>query len=228
VNGLGRDIPFAALPGGGTRVFSRALGLPRDAVAAASHVAGALAAGRTRRIALGTVNGRRFLFACGVGLDAAAVRRVDARGRSRDGRRPGDTAFAWELARVLASSRFRLGPALEVDGLGRAAAALVANGDPYTYAGAFPLHVAPEARFELGLDVVAPVSIAATSMPRFLGYLLRGDGQQRAGDVLYRHDVDELRIVCDRPLPLQVDGEDLGDVEHADLRTERDALTVVV
>ena len=44
-------------------------------------------------------------------------------------------AFAWELARELTSSRFRLGPALEVEGLGRAAAALVANGDPYTYAG---------------------------------------------------------------------------------------------
>src|SRR6478672_10811740 len=58
VNGLESDVPIGFLPGGGTSVLSRALGLPRDAIAAAQQVAEALAAGRTRRISLGRVNGR--------------------------------------------------------------------------------------------------------------------------------------------------------------------------
>ena len=84
------------------------------------------------------------------------MRRVDALGRAQDGKRPGDLAFAYELVRVLAAGRFKLEPALEVSGHGRAAAVFVANCDPYTYAGSIPLHIAPEARFELGLDLVAP------------------------------------------------------------------------
>src|SRR6478752_232830 len=68
VNGLESDMPIGFLPGGGTSVLSRALGLPRDAVAAAQQVAQALAAGRPRRISLGRVNGRRFTFGAGVGL----------------------------------------------------------------------------------------------------------------------------------------------------------------
>jgi diacylglycerol kinase (ATP) len=53
LNGLTKDVPFGAIPGGGTSVFARALGLPRDAASAAEHLAEAIAAGRTRRISLG-------------------------------------------------------------------------------------------------------------------------------------------------------------------------------
>jgi len=222
VNGIHPDVPLAALPGGGTNVFVRALGLPRDAVRAASHVADALRTRRTRRIGLGSVNGRRFAFACGLGLDAAAVRTIEAH-RSRRGR-PGDAAFALALARAV--PHFRR-PLLDIRGVGRAASALIANADPYTYAGTIPLHVAPEARFELGLDLVAPECLTAASLPRFLRYMVRGDGQQRAEDVLYAHDVDSIEIRCDRPFPLQVDGEDLGDVEEVHVHAERNALSVL-
>ena len=227
LNGLDGDVPLAPLPGGGTSVFARALGLPRDPIRAASEVVSALEAGRTRRISLGRVNGRRFGFAVGIGLDAAAVRRVERLGRSATGRRAGDLAFAWSLARVLAESRGTLEPTLDVDGLGRAAFALVAKCDPYTYAGPLALHVAPEARFELGLDLVAPRRLTPGAIPRYVGYVLRGKGQQDAQDVLYAHDLDRLEIRCDEPLPLQADGEDLGDAEHVVLEAERDALTVL-
>jgi diacylglycerol kinase family enzyme len=225
LNGLPAGVPFGALPGGGTSVFARALGLPRDPAAAAEQVAEAIGAGRTRRITLGGVDGRRFGFSAGIGFDAATVRRVDALGRAQDGKRPGDFAFAYELVRVLAAGHFKLEPALEVSGHGRAAAVFVANCDPYTYAGSIPLHIAPEARFELGLDLVAPVSVSARSLPRVARRLVTGKGQQTE-DVLYAHDVDRIEITCDRPLPLQVDGEDLGDVEHAVIEAERDAVAV--
>jgi diacylglycerol kinase family enzyme len=223
LNGVGRDVPIGFLPGGGTNVLARALGAPRDPVRAAER----LDLNRTRRITLGRANDRRFAFSCGVGFDAAAVRRVDSLGRASDGRRPGDVAFAWQIARTLAAESFRLEPTLEVVGLGRAAAALIANGDPYTYAGGIALHVAPEAEFELGVDVVAPVELTPRLLPRFARYVLRGDGQQRDRHILYAHDRDRIEVICDRPLPLQADGEDLGDVERLVVEAERDAVTVL-
>ena len=224
LNGVDGSTPLGFVPGGGTSVLPRALGLPRDPVAAARRIA----SGTTRRISLGRINGRRFGFNAGIGFDAELVRRVDALGRKPDGRRPGDVAFAWTAIRVVAGRRARYHEALELEGLGRAAFALVANCDPYTYAGRTPLHVAPLARFELGIDVVAPASVRARDLPRLVRYLVRGKGQVGAAGLIYGHDLDRLVIRCDRPLPLHVDGEDLGDVEEVECSAERDAVSVLV
>ena len=129
---------------------------------------------------------------------------------------------------VVAEQRLRFEPVLEVQGRGRAAFALVANGDPYTYAGSVPIRVAPEARFELGLDLVAPKRVGALTLPRLLRYVLTGRGQARSRELLYGHDLDRIEIACDRPLPLQADGEDLGDVEEAVFEAERDAVAVLI
>jgi diacylglycerol kinase family enzyme len=223
LNGLERDVAVGFVPGGGTNVLPRALGLPRDPVAAARRIA----AGRTRRISLGRVDGRRFAFAAGIGLDAELIRRMEALGRGR-GRRERDLRVIAIALGLLAERRGRLAPALEVRGKGRAAFALVANAHPYSYAGPLPLRVAPEARFELGLDVVAPRALRPRTIPRFLWYALTGRGQTDARDVLYGHDLDRVEIVCDAPLPLQADGEDLGDVASVVIEAERDALTVLV
>jgi diacylglycerol kinase family enzyme len=228
LNGIAEGVPLGFLPGGRTSVLPRALGLPRNATIAAQRVAEALVTGRTRTIGLGRVNGRRFAFAAGVGLDAELVRRVDALGRQEDGKRPGDMAYLAAAVRLVAGQHGRFEPALEVQGLGRAAFALVANTDPYSYAGRVPLHVAPEARFELGLDLVAPQRVRPSTVPRLLRYAFTGRGQAKATDVIYAHDLDAIEIVCDRPLPLQVDGEDLGDVESAVFAAERSAATVLI
>ena len=224
LNGVDGTIPLGLVPGGGASVLPRGLGLPRDPVAAAERIL----RGRERRIALGRVNGRRFGFAAGLGFDAELIRRVDRLGRGPDGRRPSDLKFALAALRILLERRARMDPSLEIVGIGRAAFALVAKGNPYTYAGGMPLRIAPAARFELGLDLVAPRSLRARRLPRLLFYAATGRGQTTAEDVLYRHDLDELEVVCDRPTALQVDGEDLGDVERASFRAERDAVTVLV
>ena len=112
-------------------------------------------------------------------------------------------------------------------GHGRTAFLLVANCDPYTYAGALPLRVAPLARFEGGLDVVGPRRVTPLLLPRFALYLARGRGQERDPDVLYLHDADRIEAVCDTPTPLQVDGEDLGDVTEVVFEAERDAAVVL-
>jgi diacylglycerol kinase family enzyme len=226
LNGLEGDVPIGFLPGGGTSVLPRALGVPHDPVAAAAQIAEALASRRTRRITLGRVNGRRFSFAAGVGIDAEAVRRVDEMGRSDDGKRPGDLAFARAVAAAVAANRGHVEPALELVGHGRAAFAFVANGSPYTYAKNIPMPLVPDADFELGLDFVAPTRIRRRSLLWTTYALLRGHPQR--ANFLVGHDLDRIEIRCDRPLPLQVDGEDLGDVEEAVFEAERGAVSVLV
>jgi diacylglycerol kinase family enzyme len=227
LNGLAQDVPIGFLPGGGTSVLSRALGMPADPAAAARRLAEAIRTQSTRRITVGRVNGRRFAFSAGVGLDAEAVRRVDRMGRTDQGKRPGDLAFALAVVRSLSARRGHMEPALEVKGYGRAAFAFVANGSPYTYVKRLPLPIASEAQFELGLDLVAPVRVRRrTLLPTALS-ILSGHVRGRR-DTLYGHDLDRVEIVCDEPTALHADGEDLGDVREAVFEAERGAVSVFV
>jgi diacylglycerol kinase family enzyme len=223
LNGIARDVPLGFIPGGGTSVLPRALGLPRNPAKAAQRIA----RGTTRRIGVGRVNGRRFGFSAGIGLDAELVRKVDELGRSPDGRRPGDIAFMRVAGSTLWAQRGRFAERLEVEGAGRAAFVLVANCTPYTYAGAVELDLVPDADFEAGLAFVAPVSLRARDLPRVLLRGAHGSGLKDE-NTLAAHDLDRIVVRCDEPLPLQVDGEDAGDVLEAVYEAERDAVTVLV
>jgi len=223
LNGVELDVPLGFIPGGGTSVLPRALGLPRNPARAAQRIA----RGVTRRIGVGRVNGRRFGFSAGIGLDAELVRRVDELGRSPDGRRPGDIAFMRVAGSTLWAQRGRFDERLEVEGAGRATFVLVANCTPYTYAGTVALDLVPGADFDAGLAFVAPVSLRARDLPRVLLRGARGTGLKGANTLAAR-DLDRIVIRCDEPLPLQVDGEDAGDLLEAVYEAERDAVTVLV
>src|ERR1044072_9434909 len=93
-NGLaGTDVPVSGLPGGATNVVARTLGIPTVMVDATEHLIGLADDFRRHRIDLGTVNGRRFVFACGAGLDATVVRRVDAHPKLKA--RAGQWYYTW-------------------------------------------------------------------------------------------------------------------------------------
>jgi len=84
VNGLLEDglddVPdLAVVPGGGTNVFARALGIPRDPVEATGALLRALREGRRRSVGLGQVDDRWFTFNAGLGWDAEVVQAVDRR-----------------------------------------------------------------------------------------------------------------------------------------------------
>ena len=76
--------------------------------------------------------------------------------------------------------------------------------------------------------IAAPTRVRARDVPRLAGYMVRGKGQLDATDVLSGHDLDRIVVRCDNPLPLQADGEDLGDVDEAVFEVKRDAISVLV
>jgi diacylglycerol kinase family enzyme len=226
INGAAGRLPFGFVPGGGASVFPRALGLPRDPIEAAVRAGEALDAGRSLAIGLGRVNGRLFCFSAGIGFDAEAVRRIDRRGRDRDGRRASNAIFAVTVVGILVEQRLSMPAQLTVEGYGRAACLCVANGRPYTYAGPVAITISDNADFAGGLDFAAPREISPLSAPALAYRGIRGTlvGDSR---VITGHDVDGFEVRCDVPLPLQADGEDLGDVTEAGFVAERNALQVL-
>ena len=99
-NGLaGTDIPVSILPGGSTNVVARTLGIPNDVVDATEHLLGCADRFEPRAIDLGIANGRRFVFACGAGLDATAAQQVDSHPRMKH--RFGPYYYTWAAIRGL-------------------------------------------------------------------------------------------------------------------------------
>ena len=127
-----------------------------------------------------------------------------------------------------ASNGWRLPDVLEVKNGGRAALIVVSNDAVFTYGGALALRFCPDARFELGLDYATLASPGALRIAR--GFLRAALGRGLAGlpGAAGAHDVDRIDVVCDRPSPLQADGEDLGDVQEVTFECERDAVSVLV
>jgi diacylglycerol kinase family enzyme len=207
LNGLRPGIPLGIAPAGGANVVARSLGA------------------RERRISVGRVNGRRFAFAAGIGVDSDVVRELETEQRYVSGKRASDLVYA----RAVAGRLWRgYEPRLEVMGMGRAAILFVSNNAVFTYAGPLPLRFSPEARYELGLDLVAPYRVTALSSARLLSRVATGRGLAGGRGVLSGHDIDRIEVRCDAPLALEADGEDLGDVTQAVFEAERDAVTVLV
>ncbi|HET7177215.1 MAG TPA: diacylglycerol kinase family protein, partial [Solirubrobacterales bacterium] len=93
-NGLaGTDVPVGMLPGGSTNVVCRTLGIPNDVVDATEHLLALADDWAPRKVDLGMVDDRCFVFSSGAGIDATVVRRVDAHPKLKA--RIGPYYYAW-------------------------------------------------------------------------------------------------------------------------------------
>jgi diacylglycerol kinase family enzyme len=233
-NGLaGSGTPLTCLPGGATNVYCRMLGIPNDIVDATEHLLRVADDWRPRRVDLIAVNGRYFTFSAGLGLDASVVRRVDAHPRLKTRLRQWYFTYA---ALLEFNRRYLVRPPqidVEVEGepAVRGVTALVQNGDPYTYFGRRPVRVAEQIDLADGrlagivLRRARPVDVP-TLIPRLLGKRLR---VVRHRGVQAFAGTGPVRCVSadGRPLPLQVDGDYIGDVTDALFELAPGALTVV-
>ena len=175
-NGLARSqCALAPLPGGSTNVFARTIGLPNDPIEATSDLLDSLAQGSIKRVGLGSVNGRYFLFHVGMGFDAAVVAQVERRSGLK--RYAGHPLFVY-AGFDTASAPLRpqppplLGSVPDGSVVDDGYLCICLNTSPYTYLGNRPLDLAPEATLERGLASVTVRTLAFTRMMRIIASAL--------------------------------------------------------
>ena len=230
-DGVRPDLPtFGVVPGGSTNVFARALGLPDSAIEATGDLLEALAAGRRRTIGLGLADDRWFTFCAGFGLDAEVVRRVER--KRADGKHPTPQLFVREgFAQFLTGpDRKDLPLTLTRPGADpeRLGLALICNTAPWTYLGKRPVLPCPEASFDTGLDVFGLRTLGTVRTLLYLRQILSRRPRLRGKQLLPLHDVDAFTLSSERPLPFQVDGDDLGERTTIAFRAVPRALRVLV
>jgi diacylglycerol kinase family enzyme len=233
-NGLaGGPTALAPLPGGSTNVFCRTLGLADDPVEATGALLDSLARRSIRRVGLGCVNDRYFLFHVGMGFDAAVVQQVERRSELK--RWASHALFVWSTLDTAFRHYDRSRPRLAVhhaDGgvVDDGYIGLVFNTTPYTYLGTLPIHVAPDAGLDRdGLVVVTVRTLRVGTVMGLVASALRGSSRvARHPKVDHRTGVTELRVTGHGPFPYQLDGDFLGEVDSLRFRWEPEALALVL
>lgn len=216
---VGGETPLAIIPLGTANVLAGELGIPADLDDACRLIAGDHALARVDAMEVG---GKHYLTQVGVGLDAEMIR--DTSGEQK--RRFGRVAYLWTAARrLLGVQRRRF--TLTADGettRPRALQVLVANCGTL---GARPFRWGPDIRPDDGrLDVCV---IRARTLLHFLtlGWHFALGQHRRNPNVRYLSAARSVTIATPKPLPVQADGEIVGQTPVT-VRLSPGALRVVV
>jgi diacylglycerol kinase family enzyme len=232
-NGIaGSPTPLTCLPGGATNVYCRMLGIPNDVVDATEHLLGLADDWRERRVDLGRLDDRRFVFSAGMGLDASVVERVDRNPRLKA--RFGPWYFAQAAVHTFLERYVVRPPRLDVEVGGkslRGVSAFVQNGEAYTYFQSTPIEVSSGAALDSGdlsgavLTRASPVDVP-TVMFRALSQRAEVGRHRRVEPFSGVQEV-VVRSVDGRPVPVHVDGDHIGDEVEALFTIEPYALRVI-
>jgi diacylglycerol kinase family enzyme len=231
-NGLaGSETALTCLPGGSTNVFCQMLGIPAQMRGATEHLLQMADRYDPFRVDLGKVDDRYFTFSSGVGLDASVVARIDASPRRKA--RFGAWYAAYSGFAAFAGHYMLRPPRIDTDINGAPGPSgvtiLVQNGDPYTYFNTRPLGVAEGGGLKTGSLAGAMLTSARPTVGAGVAWRML---YPRASVVGHRavagfSGATEVLVRCDRPVPLHVDGDHIGDVTDARYAIEPAALLVV-
>jgi diacylglycerol kinase family enzyme len=239
-NGLaGTDLPVATLPGGSTNVVCRTLGMPNDVVDATEHLLSLADDWSPRKIDLGMVDGRYFVFSCGVGIDATVVRRVDANPKLKA--TAGPYYYSWAgvsgFYRRYLVNPIRVRTTVDGHEPVEGVTTIVQNSDPFTYFASRPIRVCEGIAIDDGTLSLAVLKRAAQrDMPTLISRLFN-ESSPAARHKQVAHFDDVTHAVVEtvsrakdgtvRPFPLQVDGDYIGERDRIELRAAPAALTVI-
>jgi diacylglycerol kinase family enzyme len=227
---VGSDISLGILPGGSTNVMARSLGIPRDPVEATAFLASHLRTGTKRRVNVGRANDRYFLFSAGMGLDAEVVRRVEADPEAK--RRRGEMLFVSNAFGVGFKQYRGADPmiTLEIEGTepARVLLAVCCNARPFTYFKRFPVDVCPTASLDGRLTVFALTKIRTGTIPRIVWGLFVSRSHVRWRISRYHDDIGSFRLTADHPVPMQVDGDYVGEWDGAQVVLVEEAVDLLV
>jgi diacylglycerol kinase family enzyme len=233
-NGLvGHDTPLTALPGGSTNVFCRLLGIPNDVVDATEHLLRIADHFEPRRVDTGLMNGRRFTFASGIGLDASVVERVDRRPKLKA--RLGEYFFTYSALASFNRDYLVRPPRLRLE-LGdrslEGVTLVVQNADPFTYFGRRPIRICEGASMDGG---TLSLAVLKKATPLELPTLIPRIFAARSSAVLGHRQIEgfsgqrrfRVEQAGDQALPVQVDGDYMGRFEEVEYGIDPRSLSVV-
>ena len=227
---VGTEVALAILPGGSTNVISRALGIPRDPVEATAFVASHLRSSSSTRINVAKLNDRYFLFNAGMGLDAETVRRVESDPEGK--RRNHEKLFVRNALKAGLTQYRGVDPMISMSVGGAEPIAVVTaiacNGAPFTYYKGWPVDVCPGARLDKGLDVFGISRLRARMVPRLVYALFVSRSHIRWRTSSYHHDIERVTLESTVPMPVQLDGDYIGNLDRAELSLVREGLSLLV
>jgi diacylglycerol kinase family enzyme len=186
-----------------------------------------------RRVDIGRANGRAFVSSCGVGLDASVVERVDAHPKLKA--RLSEYYFTYAALATFNRRYLVKPPRMRVRAGGReldAVTAIAQVSDPYTYFASRPIRLCGDVSMTdgtLGLTVLKRAT--PLEMPTVLARVFTANPEivqrHRQIEGFTRLDGATITSSDDRPLPVQVDGDHIGDYSSVELSVEPGGLAIV-
>ena len=222
-----------ACPAARRTCSAKLLGIPGDLLDATEHLLALADDWRQRRVDLGVVNGRCFTFNSGLGLDAMVVEQVDSNPHLKA--RLGPYYYSWVAVSTFLRRYLRRPPRLRVQAGGQHARRGHRDHPERRHLHLLP---GPPDRHRRGRPSSTPGRSPGASAPRRrCCRCCRSPGGRsrpaRASAATARSprwaELQELtvRTADGRPLPLQADGDFLGEVAEARYSILPDALNVV-
>jgi diacylglycerol kinase family enzyme len=217
------------LPGGATNILARALDMPLDPVEATGVLISRALDGDVRTMHLGQADDRYFAVNCGAGIDAAAMKRLDARFPKSKAKfeRAAFRSVAWELVSSYAGKAPDLAVRIDGGDPSPSLSVMIGRTDPYTYYKDRGVRVTPDASLDTGLDVLSARRLPRRSVVRIAWQVFGSARHVRGRDIDYRHNVSTVEVGSVEPFPVQVDGDVMEDRTSLNVRLARDALRVV-
>jgi YegS/Rv2252/BmrU family lipid kinase len=218
VTGLaGSDVPLAVLPGGTGNLLAANFDIPADldgAVEVALH-------GERRRLDVAAMGDDRFVVMGGIGFDAAMLAEADPRLKERLGAVAYVISGLGQVRRRPARFRLRLDDRDPITRVGQG----VLVGNLGRLQGGLP--IMPDARPDDGLLDVAV--LRTRTLPDWLRLAARVLLRRRRKDPeLEVFRARKVEVRCDRPQPVERDGDPAGESDHLVVEVVPAALTLCV
>jgi len=216
---IGTDTRLGIIPVGTANIFARELGIPLDLEGACALLDGQPS---TTNVDAMKVGKQYFVLQIGIGIDSLMIRDTDRQSKRRFGR----AAYIWTaFTRLIGYQPTRF--TIVADGKRirpRASQVLIANGGVL---GAPPFRWGPDIRPDDGKINVCIVSArTALDYIGLIWHTLLGQ-QRRDRNVRYLTAERSIAISADQALPIQADGEIIGDTP-IQIEVIPDALKVIV
>ena len=242
---INTDIVLAPIPGGSTNVFARAIGYSNDPIEALGELIVSIENKSYKKIGVGKINDRIFLFNAGFGLDAEVIARVE---RNAKIKKIAAHPYTFYNALITYATDYdkknqtlkvildeKVNPEIRMlssdpEVFKDANMVIVSNLSPWTYFGKKEVIIAPMASINHALTIT---SIRALSIFKLLRIAASAIGRHHTvmhhKDIAHCEGVSHCIIQANKnAIPYQVDGDYLGSTMKVEVNFLPKSLKIAI